>query len=362
MPSPSGMSISQFTTLLNATDSYFPPNQLAVTLNYKKYEVTNSILPKYCKKVTGDSYQTHIQVEDSPNGGMTGMFFAQNQTQLFETDITLTSNFKHYKNSISYDEIQLSVNKGTKVQRYNYMKSQRMALHRKVADDLKVKTWSAPASAADTEGLIGPFGWLTLGTDGDTGSYSGGNPYYLDGNQYYAGGQDRSTYTKLKTYYADHNGLLNDSLLDVMARANLMTSFEVPVVTGQQAIDGAPDMSVMIYTSANVIIAVEKIARNSDDRIGYDLGKYRGETVWKGIVLRHNDTFDTASTYLYGTDPIVAINWNVLYPVALKDWYFESRVQQNPFCDTAKDEFVHLIHTYHAENPQSLGYLISQHP
>lgn len=365
MPSsPSGMSISQFETLLNATNAKYKPDQLAVTLKHKKYEVTNNILPKFKQMGSGTQWETHIQLEDSPNGGHTGLFFAQNQTQLFETDQKLVSTYRHYKNSISYDTIQLDINRGDAVQRYNYLKSQRIALTRKVADDIKETFWSAPASSADTTSPIGPFGWLTLGTDGSTGDFTGGEPYYLDGTQYTTGGLSRTTYTRLKTYYADHNGLLDSSLLDLMARANLMTSFEVPIVPELASVDGAlTDMNVVYYTSANVIINIEKIARNSDDRVGYDLGKYRGETTYKGIPFRHNDVFDTASTYLYGTDPIVAIDWKVMYPVVVKNWYFNSNVQQNPFCDTAKDEFVHLLWAgCHCESPQMAGYLISAHP
>ncbi len=362
MPSPSGMTLAQFETLLNATDAYYKPDQLAVTLNHKKYEVTNNILPKFKQTGSGTQWETHIQLEDSPNGGHTGMGFAQNQTQIFDTDHKLVSTYRHYKNSISYDTILLDINRGDAVQRYNYLTSQRKALTRKVADDVKETFWSAPASAADTTSPIGPFGWLTLGTAGDTGSFSGGEPYYLDGTQYTTGGLSRTTYPKLATYYADHKGLLDSSLLDKLAMADLKTSFEAPIVPDMTKV-GVDSMNVVRYTSANVIMNIEKIARNSDDRLGYDLGKYRGETTYKSIPFRYNDIFDTASTYLYGTDPIVAIDWKVMYPVVVKNWYFNSNVQQNPFCDTAKDEFVHLLWAgCHCENPMLTGYLISQHP
>lgn len=360
--SDSGMSISQFATLLNATNEDFPRGQLAVTLSHKKYEVTNQIIPQFAKTGSGKQWETHIQLEDSPNGGFTGLFFAANQTQLFDTDYTLTSYYRHYKNSISYDLLQLDLNRGDRVQRYNYLKSQRMALHRKVADDLKEEFWSAPASSSDTTSMVGPFGWLTMGDDNDTGSFSGGNPYYLDGNTFTKGGQSASTYTRLKNFYVDHNGVLDATLLDKMAIANLKTSFEVPVIPGQQGIDGVnTPLSVIYYTSANVITNVEKVARNYDDRVGYDLGKYRGETTYKGIPFRYNDIFDTASTYLYGTDPIVAIDWKVMYPVVVKGWKFKGMVKDNAFCDTAKDEFVHYVGCVHCDSPQLTGYMISQH-
>lgn len=363
--SESGMSLAQFTTLLNATDPDFTPNQLAMTLNYKKYEVTNTILPKFKKMASGTAYETHIQLEDSPNGGNVGMFFNQDAIQLYETDQTITSNYRHYKNGCSYDQLQLDLNKGDRVHRYNYIKSQRMAMHRKVADDIKETFWSAPASSADTTTPIGPFGWLVMGDDNSTGTFSGGDPYYLDGNTYSAGGQATGTYSKWKNYYADHNGILDDTLLDLMGTANRKTSFEVPLVPSIQKVDGVDTkvpMKVVYYTSDNVLKQIEKIARNSDDRIGYDLGKYAGETTYKGIPFRYNDIFDTASTYLYGTDPIVAINWDVMYPVVVRNWYFKSITKPHPFCDTAFNETVHLVWAgCHCSNRQQVGYMISQH-
>jgi hypothetical protein len=363
--SESGMTLAQFTTLLNATQPDFTPGQLAMTLNYRKYEVTNTILPEFKKLGSGQSFQTHIQLLDSPNGGNTGMFFAQDNATIYDTDQTATSNYRHYVNSCTYDAAQLDINRGDRVQRYDYIKSQRMAMHRKTADDMKETFWSAPASASDTTAPIGPFGWLVMGTDNDTGSYSGGDPYYLDGNTYSAGGLATATYPKWKSYYADHNGKLDETLLDLITTAMRKTSFEVPLVPNIQAVDGVDTkvpQKVKMYTSNAVLTAIEKIARNSDDRLGYDIGKYMGETTIKGITLGYNEIFDTASTYLYGSDPIVAINWDVMYPVVVRNWYFKSKVKEHPFSHNAFNEFIDLYWAgVHNENRQQSGFLISNH-
>jgi hypothetical protein len=363
--SQTGMTLAQFETLLNATDADFTPNKLAMTLNHKKYEVTNQILPRYKKTGSGTAYESHIQLEDSPNGGNVGMFFVQDNIQIYDTDQTITSNYRHYVNGCAYDEAQIDINRGDRVQRYNYMKSQRMAMHRKAADDIKEQWWSAPASASDGTSIRGPFGWLVQGDALDAGSFSGGDPYYLDGNTYNAGGLATGTYSKWKSYYADHNGVINDTILDIMGTANRKTGFEVPLVPNMQKINGVETNvanKVVYYTSDNVLKQIEKIARNSDDRIGYDLGKYAGETTYKGIPFRYNDIFDTASTYLYGTDPIVAINYNVLYPVVVRGWYFKKKIKENPFSHNAFNEFIDLYWCgAHCDNRQQCGYMINEH-
>lgn len=364
-----GMSLAQFTDLTNSTDPYVE-KELGVTMNYRSYEWTNTILPKFKETFTGKQYEIPIQVEDDTNGGHTGMFFVQDNVQITEHDQTLTIYPRHYRKPMTYDAAQIDINSGTRVQRYNWIVSKRIAHARKIADDIKAAGWSAPTSSADADSPLSPFAWLTLGTDGSTGGFTGGNPYYLDGNQFSAGGLSRSTYPKLKSYFADHNGDLSSAVLDMLSRAHLMTKFELPLVPNAQKITGVDTdvpNKVVMYTTANVIINVEKIARNSDDRVGYDLGKYRGETLFKGIPFRHNELFDTgtasaaAVSYLHGTDPIIGINWDVMYPVVVDGWYFRNEKYIAP---NTGHVFVEAQDLYWCgvacRNSQAAGFLISQ--
>lgn len=367
--SESGMSLAQFTDLTNATDAAVK-RELGVTLNYRSYEATNTILPKFKKTFTGKQYEIPVQVEDDTNGGHTGMFYVTDNVQITEHDKTLTYHPRHYRKAMTYDAAQIDINSGTRVQRYNWIVSKRIAHARKIADDIKESMWSAPTSSSDSTSPLSPFAHLTLGTDDSTGGFTGGNPYYLDGNQFNDGGQDRDTYTKLKSYFGDHNGDLSTNVLDLLGKAHLQTKFELPLVPNAQKINGVDTdvpNKVVIYTTANVIINIEKIARNSDDRIGYDLGKYRGETTFKGIPFRYNELFETgtatsaAVSYLHGTDPLVGINWDIMYPAVVENWYFKKEKYVAP---NTGHVFVEAQDLYWAgivcRNSQMAGYLISQ--
>lgn len=362
MANESGMSLSQFLTLLNATRDFFLPDKLTMTLNYPRYEVLNDILRRRKKTATGERYTTNIQLEDATNGGAVGMFFVQDISNIYDTDYKVISEWKHYTNNVSYDLAQVDINKGDKVKEYDYIKSQKMAMYRKTGDDIQEQFWSAPDTSSDTNVVTGPGCWLTLGTDNSTGDFSGDAAYYLDGNNFDPGGIDATVYTKFKSYYADHNGNLGEAFLDLLVNACLDTDFEAPMIPGGQieGVEGDVPMKVMFYTSKNVIKNVEKIARNSDDRIGYDLGKYRGRTTYKGIVFNHVKLLDTAQTYIWGTDPLYAINWDVLYPVVLKNWYFRTDEGKNAFAHNVVTEYVDLYWTVHCENRREAGFLISQ--
>lgn len=363
MASASGMTLAQFATLLNATRDDFIPDKIAMTLNYPRYEVGNTILPKYKKTGSGENYTSNIQLEDSPNGGAVGMFFVQDVTNLYDTDHKVTTAWKHYTNNCSWDEAQLSVNKGNRVKEYDYLKSQKMAMWRKVFDDLQEQWWSAPTTSSDTNKIFSPPCWLTNGSDGDTGGFGATSGYYLDGNTFNPGGIDAAAYSKWASYYADHNGNVNETLLDMLCDACLETDFEAPLPTGVKIEDVQENVPsrVQFYTTKNVIKQIEKIARNSDDRIGYDLGKYRGKTTYKGIQFNYVKLLDTASAYLWGTDPIYAVNYDVLYPVILDDWYFKTKTGVHPFSHNAFTEFVDLYWAVHCTDRRGAGFLISQY-
>jgi hypothetical protein len=361
MASESGISLNQFLTLLNATRDDFQPDKLAMTLTYPRYEVLNDILRKRKKMGSGERYTTNIQLDDATNGGAVGMFFVQDVSNIYDTDYKVISEWKHYTNNVSYDLAQIDINKGDKVKEYDYIKSQKMAMYRKTADDIQQQFWSAPASASDVNKIFGPSSWLTIGTNNSTGGFTGTTGQYLDANAFNPGGIDASAHPKWASYYADHNGILNETLLDMLGDANRATDFEAPIepnkVTGVE--EGVPK-KVVYYTTNNVIKQVEKIARNSDDRIGYDLGKYAGETLYKGIPFKYVQQLDTASTTQWGTDPIFAINFDVFYPVVLNNWYFRTDEGKNAFAHNVCTEYVDLYWMTHCENRRNMGYLINQ--
>jgi len=365
--SQSGMSLSQFLTLLNATRDYFTPDKLTMTLNYPRYEVLNDILRRRKKTATGERYTTNIQLEDATNGGAVGMFFVQDVSNIYDTDHKVISEWKHYTNNVSYDLAQVDINKGDKVREYDYIKSQKMAMYRKIGDDLQEQFWSVPTSASDGNRVYGPPGWLTMGTDNATitSGFTGTTGRYLDGTTFNPGGISAVTYPKWASLYLDHNNNLNDTLLDLLGDANRATDFEAPLVDAGkvEGVETNVPRKVVYYTTNNVIRNIEKIARNSDDRIGYDLGKYAGETLYKNIPFRYVKYLDTEGSggtrAYYGKDPIFAINFDVLYPVVLQNWYFRTDEGKNAFAHNVVTEYVDLYWCVHCENRQTAGYLVS---
>ena len=357
-----GISLDQCLDLVNATNDDFILDKLSVTLNYPKYEMMNDFLSKRKKTTAGERYTSNIQLEDATNGGHVGMLFQNDTSNVNDTDHKVISEWKRYGNNVSYDQIQMSINKAYKTKQYDYLKSKKLAMYRKTGDDIQEAGWSVPISSSDATSVIGIPGWITMGTDDSTGGFTGGAGKYLDGTALTVGNLSSTTYPKWNNWYADHKGNLDSTFLDTLGDANRATDFEAPIIPAGK-IDGVETgmpSKVAYYTSNNVIKQVEKIARNSDDRIGHDLGKYAGKTTYKGIPLHYVKLLDTVQAYLWGTDPLFAINFDMLYPVVLDGWYFNVDQSKNAFSHTVITQYIDLIWLIHCENKQMGGFLISE--
>ncbi len=355
------LTIQQCLDLVNSTRDWFTLDKLSVALKYPRYEVLNRILPMYKKMGAGENYDDDIQLEDATNGGHVGMLFYNDTSNITDTDVKIVTPWKRYTNNVSYDRIQLSINEPQKTRVYKYLKSKMIAMYRKAADDIQEAFWSNPSGTADVNTIRGIPGWITMGTDDSTGGFTGGAASYTDGTAFDVGGISSTTYTRWQNWYADHKGNLNETFLDTLGDACRATDFEAPTSPG--VVDGVNEEGLAgmeFFTSNNVIKQVEKIARNSDDRIGYDLGKYKGKTLYKNIPFNYVKILDTAVANLFGTDPLFAINFDQLYPVCLEDWYFQLDTEKNAFSHTVLTQYIDLVWNLHGENKQQFGFLLSE--
>lgn len=88
--------------------------------------------------------------------------------------------------------------------------------------------------------------------------------------------------------------------------------------------------------------------------------KFLEKTYLAGYTDRDGQPMSNISLYLSGTDPIVGINFEQMYPVT--SLYFESTIQKMPFTSTGMMEIVDLVWAAaHCKNPQMCGFMISQH-
>lgn len=367
-----GITIQQAIDLGQATLNLFEQDALQMTLKHQTYGVLNQWFKTDKMQVEGGvRVEKHISLRDVGNASHVRMY-ETDTPNIANVDESIKVEWTHAQTSFSYSTKEIAMNMGSKTRIYNLMKQRRDNMYREFADLLEEAAWKTPASASDDRSPIGIPGWLCQGTENSTGGFTGYTPSYwaAASSTFNAGGLacSASSNNRWANYYADHQNKLDDTLLKKLRRAIRLTKFQTPTFAGQ-AIDPESSFSKFrLYTTSNMLDALEEIATKSDDNIGADLGKYAGAVIFKGIPLTYVDSLDddannaTQQGYVYGGDPIIGVNHNHFYPVVLDGENFKinkpmSKVGQHNVLTVYLD----LTYAYVCDNRRTGGFLISDY-
>ena len=293
-------------------------------------------------------------------------------TKLFVDDVTNIRNivkeiqvpWKHFVNSFAYEAREVLVQGGPEGF-VNLMKVRKTNMMVEAADLLEQQAWGAPDSATD---VTNPFGipyWLPIGA-ADAEGYAGIEPKYKDGNSITAGagGIAATTFTGWKSYYADYTSGQWEDFLEKLGRAFRKTKFQSPATV--EDIGTGPLSAFKLYTSDAALTALETIARHSDDRVGFDLGKYAGRLAFNRVPIDYVDILDSTATgydaSIHGVDPFYGINWKYIEPVILKgDRFRVSPPQKNTTANhNLLSVFLDLTYNYICTNRNKAGFVLSQ--
>ena len=364
-----GITIDQAIDLGQATLESFEQDALQVALKHQCDEVLNQWFKgDKIQRDGGDRVTRYITLRDAGNAQHVRMYDVDTPN-VANVDEVIQVNWTHAQVSFTYSIKELAMNKGNRSRIYCLLKQRRMNAFREFADLLEESAWETPSGSSDDRSPFGIPAWLTQG-DGLSGGEEGFIGYLGD---YTTAGDTESEISttgglscsstvnpRWASYYGDHQGNLDDRLLRKLARAFRKTKFQSPMFA-KQAIDPESGFSnFRLYTNDSVITEVDEIARKSDDRLGADLGKYAGSTIYKGIPFKYVDVLDTELTYVRGADPIYGVNHNHFYPVCLNGENFRinkpmSKVGQHNVLTV----YVDLSYAYICDNRRVGGFLLS---
>ncbi len=193
---------------------------------------------------------------------------------------------------------------------------------------IEKQLWATYDSTSATAPLgltyyIGPYvtGGTQAGAYQATGGYDNGTAAVLTT----VAGISASTYTRWKNWSFDWNnasGIWDETSIQRLGRAYRNLRFEAP----QLATDLANPRydNLRLYTDQTMIEEAEKAARNQNDQVGPDLGRYQGNTLFRGLPVIWQSQLDTADTSARGTHPIYLVNFNYVYPVVRSGDFFRA--------------------------------------
>lgn len=362
-----GITITQAIDLGKATLEAFETDGLAMALKHQCYEVVNTWFGgDKVQTDGGDRVERHISLRDTGNAQHVRMY-ETDTPNVSNVDETIKVEWAHAQSSFSYSTKELAMNKGNSRRVYSLLKQRRDNCYREFADMLEEAAWAVPTGSSDDRTPFGIPGWITQATtdpSGAAGDFTAYTAAYQGVATTFSVGGIAASATanpRWANYQEDHNAVINDTLLKRLARSFRKTKFQSPMFASQSIDPKSSFSNFRMYTNSAVLDAIEELARKSDDRLGADLGKYAGATIFKGIPFRYVDILDTAQTYTYGKDPIFGINHSHFYPVVLDGEVFKvndpmSKVGQHNVLTV----YIDLTYAYICDNRRTGGFLISE--
>lgn len=290
-------------------------DRLEMTFKEACYQPVNDLFGKDKSTIDGgDRVEGFITLGDTGNAKHISLW-EEDSDNITNTDEKWYVEWTHASTNMTYNRIELGMNMGNDVRIYNYLNGKRKNMFREFGELLQDAIFQSPVSASDKKNPHGLPSWLSQGTDNSTGGYNAYSGRYNDGSgtAYNVGtiASSASSNARWASYYADHNGNLGDNLLVLLDRATRKTNFMPPAIiekTGPKHSFGA----YRYFSNDKVIGNLNHLLLQSDDKVGPDLGKYHGLTVYKGTPFIYVEKLDTANTSTYGTDPILAVNMDYL--------------------------------------------------
>lgn len=333
---------------------------------YNKYDLYN-VFFRYAKKIKGgDHLEGHITLENEDNAGWTGMWDTDTLVKK-NIDRKYTLDWRQAKGGMLWNLMEVSLNSG-KERIFNVIEQQYDSCYVDLIDSIYEKMLTGQTSSTDTTNPYSVFSWLPWGTAASTGGWTGYSGHYNDGNGASADTFDRGglasasgTNDNWAGYSADHEGDLDDNLYTLIDRAIRKLAFHAPTNPRKFGEDDA-GVGYSMYTNDAVHSALNALNAKSDDQFGYRVNEHYGMPSFRSIPFGYCDIFDTANTSVYGTDPIVGLNHNQIYPVIHPEWNFKEIDTNDPNRAVVMQKLVYVMMNIWCRNPKRAGFICTQIP
>lgn len=343
---------------------------------YQRYDFFNKGFAAHVKKIGGRKLKGALTTGTVGNAGFTNVWAedavnVKNVVKTFELE-----NIKYCKGAMAFNKIEMSANQTASAaeQIFDVVKLQYNKAKAEVIDKIYLASLTGPASATDVDSPYGISTWLSLGTLNSAGAWNAYSARYNDasntgnaaGTAFNKAGLacDSSTVPEYASYFADHQGNLDESLYSIINGANLDLGFQPPIML--QGVN-VPTVTYVIYTNRNVIQTLNILNAKLNSNVGPQLNNAgyfptSGPVLPGGIPVVYVDILNTQRDSIYGKDPIFGVNHNVLYPVVLDGWEFKITEADASNRHLVNNMFIDWVGQWWCDAPRYAGYLISDRP
>ena len=349
-----------FATLENYAEE---GDRLEMTFKEACYQPVNDMFGKDKSTLDGgDRIEGFITLKDTGNAKHVSLW-EEDSDNTVNTDSKWKVNWTHSTTNMSYNRIELAMHMGDDLKVYNYLNGKRKNMFREWGELLQDAIFQTPTSATDDKNPHGLPAWLSFGTD-NVGGFNAYKGHYNDGSatEYNIGGivSTSTSLSRWASYWDDHNGNLGDNLLTILDEATIKTNFIPPVLVEET---GAKHSfaNYRYFTCINILKNLNHLLLQSDDKVGPDLGKYHGLTIYKGVPFIYVQKLDTPNTNTYMTDPLIAANLDYIKTFVLRENNFVmSKPKERDAMHNILKVSGDVSYAIASTNRQRHGFLIAQ--
>lgn len=222
--------------------------------------------------------------------------------------------WRHITTNLALHDVMILMNRNP-AKIVDLVKTQRTAAELDLMSKIESAFWTKPATSADVRLPWGLEYWVTPHA---SAGFNGGAATGFTTK----GGVDPSTHSNFTNNYTFRYAAVSQAdLVRALRLALYKTGFVSPVTTPGYE-EGGPDVGM--YSTYDVVRALEELAEAQNDNNGSDLAKYDGMATIRRIAVEpvpFLDTGLTAASAVYGKAPIYGIDWSVYHTVFLQGRY-----------------------------------------
>ena len=196
--------------------------------------------------------------------------------------------------------------------------------------------WSKPDDSGD---LLEPYGvplWIVSTNSTATGAFEGGNPSGFSAG---AGGIESVANPRWANWTFQYSTVNNSDFKTKLRLMAYKTAFKSPVPhPSTDRSGGGKGFRRAYYTNFDVLAPLQSLAEAQNENLGFDIDASHDMVMFQKKPIISVPQLDSDSA-----DPIFQIDWNVLYPVFLNNWFMREKAPVR-----SKDQ--HNMHTVFIDN------------
>jgi len=291
------------------------------------YVAVRELMGKRKKLYEGEEWTFNVAIGSDNNGNGTAKF-----TKLFDTDTSARVDVmrkgtvvpKFVTASYSYDVREKVLNSGSAVQRIDFVKEQMTLMYQSFYQLMEDTFWGMRAHAADDVTPDGIKFWVTRQSNMDAATSGHGNGAFDGKDPSMAtsaavetpttvarAGLSSTTYSRWANWAAQYAAVTPADLVKKMRIASRKINFKSPLNVAEPRLGSGRG----IYTTTDVVVAMEEILEAQNMNLGNDLASKDGKTLFKG-----NPVYNVPALDSDAQAPVYMLDWSTLGMGVLSGW------------------------------------------